>query len=237
MPTAKPAEHLATLAGAVCALALAGLLLAQGAEASVIHACVKRTSGATRIVSAKAKCRKGEQKLSWNTSGPAGPAGRSGATGAEGKAGANGTDGAVAGFTESTSTTGVSLPPAEGRGAPQQGRAAGELPGVREGGPPHRSQKCSRGQRAVRIGRHARHELHRHRIRQRAGYLRLVLAAGRAGRGLQLQRDRNLSLQGAVSSTLTTTLTLACATVSQDKGVESKAGDAQLGAIQTSHNS
>ena len=76
----------------------------------MIHACVKRTSGATRIVSAKAKCRKGEQKLSWNTSGPAGPAGRSGATGAEGKAGANGTDGAVAGFTESTSTTVVSLP-------------------------------------------------------------------------------------------------------------------------------
>ena len=40
-----------------------------------------------------------------------------------------------------------------------------------------------------------------------------------------------------MSSTLTTTLTLACATVSQDKEVESKAGDAQLGAIQTSHNS
>ena len=237
MPTAKPAEHLATLAGAVCALALAGLLLAQGAEASVIHACVKRTSGATRIVSAKAKCRKGEQKLSWNTSGPAGPAGRSGATGAEGKAGANGTDGAVAGFTESTSTTVVSLPPLK------------EEALLSKVVPPGSYLVFAK---AVLLAE------------AKSALVGSVLCAlddtpgtsftgGGSGNELDISGWSSplaeqegassfnaigtVSLQGAVSSTLTTTLTLACATVSQDKGVESKAGDAQLGAIQTSHNS
>lgn len=82
------------------ALALGALVLccvtASVAQAAAIYACVKPKSGATRIVAAKAKCRRGEQKLSWNTAGPRGPAGangRSGANGAaggEGKAGTNG---------------------------------------------------------------------------------------------------------------------------------------------------
>ena len=66
----------------------------QAAQASTIHACVKPESGATRIVSAKAKCHRGEHKLSWNTSGPRGATGAQGPTGAqgaEGKAGATGT--------------------------------------------------------------------------------------------------------------------------------------------------
>jgi hypothetical protein len=68
----------------------------RGAGADTIHACVKPKSGATRIIGSKAKCRHGEQKLSWNTSGARGPAGANGANGAngaqgpEGKAGANG---------------------------------------------------------------------------------------------------------------------------------------------------
>jgi len=45
----------------------------------------------TRIVAAKAKCRHGEQKLAWNTSGPPGQAGPSGAPGANGAPGVNGT--------------------------------------------------------------------------------------------------------------------------------------------------
>jgi hypothetical protein len=54
---------------------------------------VKQKSGATRIVGAKAKCRRGEKKLSWNTAGSRGPAGAPGspgAGGADGRAGANG---------------------------------------------------------------------------------------------------------------------------------------------------
>ncbi len=80
--------------------ALTGLLTACGmlglvstADAATIHACVRSKTGATRIVGANAKCRRGEQKLSWNTTGPrgaAGSTGASGAAGAEGKAGASG---------------------------------------------------------------------------------------------------------------------------------------------------
>ena len=83
-------------AGCLAVAVLACLGLAPAARAKTIHACVKPKSGATRIVAAKAKCHHGEQKLSWNTSGPAGargPAGvpgASGAAGSEGKAGASG---------------------------------------------------------------------------------------------------------------------------------------------------
>ncbi len=75
------------------ALPLLATLAAQTARAATIHACVKPKSGATRIVSAKAKCHHGEQKLAWSTTGspgPAGPPGQAGLQGAEGKAGANG---------------------------------------------------------------------------------------------------------------------------------------------------
>ncbi len=74
------------------------LVAVPGARASTIHACVKPKSGATRIVGAKAKCHQGEQKLSWNTNGPAGAPGAKGAEGKAGAPGANGTNGAVAGF-------------------------------------------------------------------------------------------------------------------------------------------
>lgn len=84
--------HAATLGAIITAGAL--LLATQTAAAGTIHACVKPRSGATRIVANKAKCRHGEQRLSWNTTGPRGPAGAdgaNGAAGAEGKAGADGT--------------------------------------------------------------------------------------------------------------------------------------------------
>jgi hypothetical protein len=77
---------LAVAAGVI----VAGAVAASGAQAATIHACVKPRSGATRIVGARAKCRHGEQKLSWNTNGPQGPAGKNGVPGAEGKAGPSG---------------------------------------------------------------------------------------------------------------------------------------------------
>jgi hypothetical protein len=73
--------------------AFVAALAAQVADAGTIHACVKPKNGVTRIVGAKAKCHRGEHKLSWNATGPKGPAGANGAagaSGAEGKAGANG---------------------------------------------------------------------------------------------------------------------------------------------------
>jgi len=89
----RPRGVQAALAAAISFVML--VLAAQAAQASMIDACVKPKSGATRIVGAKARCHKGEQKLSWSTSGPAGAPG---AKGAEGKPGANGANGAVAGF-------------------------------------------------------------------------------------------------------------------------------------------
>ena len=86
----RPAWSAGAAAGA---LALAAGSQAAGAQAATIHACVKPKSGATRIVGAKAKCRHGEQRLSWSTTGPrgkTGPPGASGASGAPGVAGANG---------------------------------------------------------------------------------------------------------------------------------------------------
>jgi hypothetical protein len=89
---------------------LATFALPQAAQASTIYACVKPASGATRVVGAKAKCRRGEHKLSWNTSGPRGAQGTTGAQGAEGKAGANGTGATF----EAAPIERVSLPPKTG---------------------------------------------------------------------------------------------------------------------------
>ena len=88
------------------ALVLLATLSVQAADASTIHACVKPGSGATRIVSAKAKCHHGEQKLAWNITGPQGAAGPQGA---EGKAGTNG-----AGALFSATGGGIELKESEG---------------------------------------------------------------------------------------------------------------------------
>jgi hypothetical protein len=66
------------------ALLLSALSLAAQANASTIYACVKKKTGAARIVNQKLKCKKGESKLSWNTEGPAGKNGSNGANGSNG---------------------------------------------------------------------------------------------------------------------------------------------------------
>jgi hypothetical protein len=63
---------------------------------AVIHACVKKSGGAVRIVSATAKCLSTETAMSWNVQGPQGVAGAAGARGAiglQGPAGAQGLKG------------------------------------------------------------------------------------------------------------------------------------------------
>lgn len=103
--TRRPSVPAVTiLAAAAC------LVAAPAAGAATIHACVKPKSGATRIVSAKARCRHGEKKLSWSTTGPQGPAGPAGAPGAAGTPGASGTGPAfVAGASETALTEVPSL--------------------------------------------------------------------------------------------------------------------------------
>jgi hypothetical protein len=80
----------------ICAAAAVALLVpaaASAAGATTIYTCVSKKSGAMRVVSAKTKCRHGEQKLSWDAAGPAGSHGVAGAPGSPGAAGTNGTNG------------------------------------------------------------------------------------------------------------------------------------------------
>lgn len=88
----RPAIAGLTAAGA---LLLTTLTVVPQAEAGTIHACVKKKGGAVRVVGAKTKCKKGENKLSWNTAGPAGPPGLRGLLGATGATGATGAPGAT----------------------------------------------------------------------------------------------------------------------------------------------
>jgi len=89
----------ATLATTVALLAA----LAPPAQAAMIYACVKKRTGAVRIVARTTRCRRGESRQSWNTTGPAG------ANGANGTNGTNGANGAVAGYT--ATSEGMELQP------------------------------------------------------------------------------------------------------------------------------
>jgi hypothetical protein len=88
----------------------AGIAAATGgvAQAATIHACVKPKSGAPRIVGAKAKCRHGEKKLSWSTTGPQGKTGPGGASGPAGAPGATGATGIGPAFTALTTERALS---------------------------------------------------------------------------------------------------------------------------------
>jgi hypothetical protein len=58
-----------------------------------VHACVKTKSGTLRLVTAHKRCRRGEQLVSWNQTGPAGTKGSAGAPGASGAPGTPGAPG------------------------------------------------------------------------------------------------------------------------------------------------
>jgi hypothetical protein len=75
------------------AVSLLALAVAPATSAATIYTCVSKKAGTIRIVSAKTKCKHGESKLSWSSSGPAGPAGATGAVGATGAAGKQGSSG------------------------------------------------------------------------------------------------------------------------------------------------
>jgi hypothetical protein len=109
----KPLNRIFYRAAVVAAGALAiGALVyaAPQAEAATVYVCANRDSGVVRMVARTARCRRGESKLSWSTTGPAGAngangangkdgaQGREGAQGKEGAVGKNGLNGAVAGY-------------------------------------------------------------------------------------------------------------------------------------------
>ncbi len=83
------------LAALATALVVAGVALSAGSsQSSTITACVKKSSGAARIVSSGTKCRSNERRVSWKRIGPAGKQGLAGAQGASGAQGAQGQPGA-----------------------------------------------------------------------------------------------------------------------------------------------
>lgn len=82
---------------ALCAAAPAGAAKLVGKDGKV-YACYKakgKAKGAVRLVPKKAKCKRGEKKISWGSVGPAGTPGQSGENGSSGESGAAGETGAA----------------------------------------------------------------------------------------------------------------------------------------------
>ncbi len=77
---------------------LASLAMAPAAGAATYHGCVSKKSDVLRLVSISKKCKKGEERISFNSQGPPGRNGSNGQNGANGANGTNGTDGTT-GFT------------------------------------------------------------------------------------------------------------------------------------------
>jgi hypothetical protein len=86
-------RHATAVLGAVGVLLLIAFVAAPHADAATIYACVKKKTGAARIVAKQAKCKKGETKLSWSSEGPSGKNGVNGSNGLNGLNGSNGTNG------------------------------------------------------------------------------------------------------------------------------------------------
>jgi hypothetical protein len=112
-PMPSPAlsiRRIGQLAVVLAALALLTLAVASSAGASTLYACVNKRTGAARLFSYKPRCKRGQERLSWNTEGPVGKNGANGKNGATGKTGPTGktgntglagTNGAVSGYSAS----------------------------------------------------------------------------------------------------------------------------------------
>jgi hypothetical protein len=93
MSTLTARRGLLTLAVA-SALLVGSFAVASSASASTLYACVKK-SGSAHVFAKKPKCKKGETKISWNSTGTAGKNGTNGANGSNGTNGTNGKEGAA----------------------------------------------------------------------------------------------------------------------------------------------
>lgn len=81
------------LPGVVLASALASSAPAGAASSDIIHACVHKRTGDTRIVRSGEACRPSESLVVWNVAGPQGPVGPAGPDGPPGPAGPMGPEG------------------------------------------------------------------------------------------------------------------------------------------------
>jgi len=100
--TARRVALVALPLALVAGVAFAAQPGAPRVTSAVINACVKKNTGAVRVVKSSSSCRKGESPLAWNRQGPAGsrglngsagPVGPGGTAGAKGDAGARGATG------------------------------------------------------------------------------------------------------------------------------------------------
>ena len=81
------------LLGVVLTAALGSPQPVSAAHSDLIHACVQKKTGHTRIVRAGEACRPSEFLVVWNVTGPEGPEGPAGPQGPEGPAGPMGPEG------------------------------------------------------------------------------------------------------------------------------------------------
>jgi len=91
-----PVRRHVLLIGALLTLLIvpASAAIAGGATATTtVYACVNKTSGAVRIVTATTICKSTENPLQWNVQGPVGPAGPQGIQGVPGATGPTGPQG------------------------------------------------------------------------------------------------------------------------------------------------
>jgi hypothetical protein len=91
----------------LCGMVAAVLVITSTSSAYNVYACVKK-SGAARISKKKLKCRKGEKKLSWSSRGKTGASGTNGTNGTNGAKGEEGPAGLAAGF-GATQSSGLNL--------------------------------------------------------------------------------------------------------------------------------
>ncbi len=84
-----------TVLAAAGSLLFTGCVVVQQSEAAKFVACVKRKSGAVRLVSKATKCKKGESKVSWGSAGAPDKDGAPGAPGVPGPGGPQGGTGPV----------------------------------------------------------------------------------------------------------------------------------------------
>jgi hypothetical protein len=72
---ALSSRHAGQLVCVIAALALAALVVTPSAGAATLYACVNKRTGAARLFSYKPRCKRGQERLSWNTEGPESKAG------------------------------------------------------------------------------------------------------------------------------------------------------------------
>jgi hypothetical protein len=231
----RPTRFISTKGAIVAAIALL-MLAAASASASTsgtttIYACVSKKSGAMRIVSAKAKCKREEHKLSWGSTGPAGPAGAAGATGA---VGAPGTNGAGVDFASENAGP-VSLVEGE-KGAVV---VAETIPAGSYFASAKTVILASKGKSGVSVGVVCE-------LVDTTGTPAIVEIPnaldesiwfqGLSQSGSEWEAVTTLSLQGQLTTTEATTVALVCLPAVGSKEATVLAGDAEVSALQTTAN-